>query len=305
MIDVRSDRIIDSALKELICVTEPYFALKNLSTLDDEILHAEFEVENLLTEEETIISASEAGRHLAIVGLMALALKNDVKSKHYYLATNAKMRVTDRREDICFSNDRHGMQLVAEAKVVQLDLCKKMGKVESNVYTKMGNLIFAVEISYQILKEELFQKLFQRNFIAQTDISNIQNPYSKNNTFANLKYKNLVLTGDIGTVQPDQCVGHFNNYPALPIAILASAMISLAGTHLKMMYGLTHVKYTVLKADLSAYRLAFSGEEVRFKSMLIESVNNEYQFIVEAKNAMNAMFAEIGLFLDFKLSEQT
>src|SRR5215207_6645645 len=110
-----------SYLKDLICTSRPYYALRNLQQLTDTILQCEILVENYGHKEDSLISAAEAGRHLAILGSCVLAANNPVGAKHFYLATAASLiRSTDAS---LIDHAQHGkpVRLICRAELIQLD----------------------------------------------------------------------------------------------------------------------------------------------------------------------------------------
>lgn len=78
-----------------IDVTPPYFALQNLSLLSPSssgypAVNDTFRREqNLPPQHTNSFCSSELARHLAILGSIAAAYSNPVKTKHYYLALDA------------------------------------------------------------------------------------------------------------------------------------------------------------------------------------------------------------------------
>ncbi len=289
---------IEFLVRDLICITPPYYALYDLALLQNGILEGICFIENNETDEATIISSSEAGRHLAILGSGLLALENEDKSKHYYLVTHAT--TVYRHKDLTgiqFNQNKAKSKLIGQAKLISLDLKGKTGKVETKLFTEFGRQVFTMEITYQIIKEDIFSRLFQSNYVFAKP-SQINNPYTRQIEIDNLRSRKNNLKGDIGVVQPEQCLGHFENFPALPIAILSSAMINLAGKHLKRILKRQNIRYALSKADLAAFRLAFAGERILLNSNYIDTSEFGIQFVVEATNENGVAIGEIGLFFD-------
>lgn len=289
---------LEAQLTTLICVSKPYYALQDLQQLEDGKLQAEINVQNLTHGETTLISGSEAGRHLAILGSCALALENPIKSKHYYLANQAFISRGKHDEAILTAEPLQAIRLILHAKVVFLDLAKKCAKVDCSIRTPEGELIFHLEVAYQVLKEELFQKLFRKGYIAHYEATPI-NPYTKTVEIEVTSFEDGILSGKLGVISADQCVGHFNHYPALPIAILSGGLSKLAAMHLKIMFKNTGLKYALKRSTLSASRLAFAGEEVFLHSTFIAGTNTgEYTFYAKALNATGEDLGEIEITFD-------
>ncbi len=283
---------LETQVKDLICVTRPYYALKNLQQIGGDILQAEILVENIFSGESTLIFSAEAGRHLAILGSCALALQNPLNTKHYYLANQAYLERAEDVTNILHTGEPQRSRLVLQAKVVYLDLSNKIGKVETKIMTQAGDLIFKLDVSYQVLKADLFQKLFRRNYKEELN-ANPVNPYTQIVDIQNLNYRQNILSGDLGIIQPEQCVGHFDHYPALPIAILCGTLAKLGSLHLKSLLNNDNIKYTTKKVPITANRLAFAGEHVLLHSTFISEENNEYTFYVKATNDKQSDLGDI------------
>ena len=299
MLELEKYKEIDFELRNKICVTKPYFALNNIKNIEDTIFRATVTIENINSEEQTFISAAEAGRHLAILGLTALASENQKLEKHYYLATQALLIRGENSEKIFHFNDRERKLLILEAEVILLDLDKKIGKVKAKIFTEDDELIFSINVTYKIMKEDLFQKIFQSNYI-EINSPEGENPYTKNCKIDNVSYNNTILQGDLGLVSASQCLGHFQNYPALPVAILCSAMSDFAAMHLFRLIKSIE-KYSVFRADMTAYRLAFAGEFIQLNSTFIGVDNLRYQFLIQAVDTKKSVISEMELFLDVDL----
>lgn len=283
---------IETRIKDLICVTKPYFALTNFQQLNDGILQAEVTVENLSSSESTLISGAEAGRHLAILGSCVLALENPLDSKHYYLANKAVLKRAKKVKENTHTANPQPIVLILQAKVVSLQLDQKFGSVEAKILTQNGDLIFTLNVSYQVLKADLFQKLFKRGY-TEIPLTIQENPYTQISNFNDVQYQANILTADIGRICPTKCIGHFDNYPALPIAILCGSLAKLGAMHLKLMLNNDKIVYALREVTMSASRLAFAGEMVYIESNFICEKNGEYTFQVKALDENKKDLGEI------------
>jgi hypothetical protein len=294
--EITKQQHVEVDLKDLICVSAPYLALENIQLLPSGIVQAEVQAENLLSGEATWISAPEAGRHLAILGSCALALQNPQKEKHYYLATHA---LVERAKDLngILGKNRSAAPLLLQAAALHLDLAQKKGKCSTKICTPAGQLIFSIEVSYQVLKGTLFQKLFQKHMIPDLH-TKLPNPYTANPAITELLYVDDRLSANLGVVQASQCIGHFDKYPALPIAILCAGMARLGGMHLQYKLQQPDLQYAVKYADLSAFRLAFAHEEVRIASQFETEKDGEYTVLVTATDAQGLTLSTIRITYD-------
>jgi len=122
-------------IEDKICVRKPYYALEELEVFEGGA-KAEVRIENLESSESTIISMSEAGRHLAILGSYALAGVNDLDEMCYYLTNKAYVLSSD--SVALIAGKRKSTKLYLEAKVISLDLRKKSGSVETRIMDVNG-----------------------------------------------------------------------------------------------------------------------------------------------------------------------
>lgn len=283
-----------SHLKELICTSRPYYALKNLHQLTDTILQCEIAVENNGHKEHALISTAEAGRHLAILGSCVLAANNPVEARHFYLATAASLQ---RSADVAYIDPAQyncPARLICRAELLHLD--KKSGSVATSIYTPDGLTIYELEVEYKVMTSELFGKLFKAVYQPNTDWA--PNPYAAPFPLKDVLYTDREFSASLGVIRKEQCVGHFDYYPALPVAVLSSALMDLAGTHLRHICGDENLKYAAQHATLKADRLAFAGEEVFVKSWLIDEGMGTYTFSATAENAAGNPIGRIEVTFD-------
>jgi hypothetical protein len=278
-----------SYIKDLICTSRPYYALRNLQQLTDTILQCEILVENYGHKEDCLISAAEAGRHLAILGSCVLAANNQVEAKHFYLATAATLV---RSADVALINPaQYGkpVRLICRAELIQVG--KKSGSVATSIYTPDGLTIYELQVEYKVMTAELFAKLFSASRLDNTDWA--PNPYTAPVPLKDLLYTDREFSASLGVIRKEQCVGHFDHYPALPVAVLSSSLMDLAGTHLRHITNNQALRYTPVHVNLQADRLAFAGEEVFIKSWLVEEGIGTYTFLATAENAAGSPIGQL------------
>lgn len=286
---------IQAIIDHNICVTKPYYALQNVHFLSNGLLEAQVIIENRHSGETPPLSASEAGRHLAILGSVALAIENPIPLKHYYLATGAILNRKKESSQIAFFNSNTPLTLQAE--VLEMDISAKKGVVKTQAYTQDGLLIYDLVVSYSILKADLFQKLFRRNCIHSL-LPETHNPYTVNCPLYHITSFGNKLEASLGVIQPSQCVGHFDQYPAMPIAILCSAMLRLGGLNIGEYLGKEDVTYAVRYGDLQANRLAFAGETVHLGSEIMREEEGDYTVLVRAIDEQGNQLARIEVICD-------
>lgn len=289
----KQDLRIETAINELICVSKPYYALQDVEYLGTGKVRAKVVVENPHTGELTPISASEAGRHAAILGSLALALHNPESVKHYYLAAHA---VLNRLHPVA-SSVPSTSTVIIEAEVLQLDLAAKQGKVQTTLYTAAGLPLLSLEVSYHVFKKDLFAKLFRRYHQDDTPAKD-QNPYTQNTPLFDVTLTENQLTASLGIIQTAQCLGHFDHYPALPVAILCNAMIRHGGLHVGRLTFGEGISYAVRSAVLTANSLAFAGQEVLLNSTVLHVDTDEFRLLVRATDRAGRTISTIDLVYD-------
>ncbi|OJT18171.1 hypothetical protein BO221_42570 [Archangium sp. Cb G35] len=79
-------------LFELIGESAPYVTVYDVA-VDNGVVYSKFKPEQRRYAETTLMSCSEGFRTLAVHGVLACAVANPIKSRHYYLATKADLQV--------------------------------------------------------------------------------------------------------------------------------------------------------------------------------------------------------------------
>ncbi len=278
-----------------IDVDKPYYALQGLCETGSGEVYAEIDVERLEYDEISPISLAEAGRHLAILGSCALSLINKNKSKHYYLASNASILLHSSK--ISPFKGQQQRKLKCFAKAVHLDDKTRTGSVSSRIYTENEQLIFTLDLTYFILREILFKKMFrQQQTKLLPDNFIVDNPYKFPVTLKQINITENRLTCTLGKIETYQCIGHFPGYPALPVSILTSALLDSVGIFLKSQYP-EYWKIRIDQFNVMAKKLAFAGEKVNIETNLLEHSGKSYHFschaIDEDKNLICKIFTSI------------
>lgn len=252
--------ILTSNVTEIIgniSVKPPYFSFENISIDDGGFLNARFSPELAHPYEKSPICMSEVGRHMAILGSLALSSSNPLKEQHYYLANHAL--VTRNISDETETQPLYG-------KVTDVSVSKRKGAIHSELCNEGNDILYTVDVDYTVIHHTSFERLFADKYFHDNAHYEV-NPYTLNIEFEDIEYYENSCKTTLGKVLPFYCLGHFENYPALPVARLANALLNLAGAHMNHIKKSTN-KYIVMKADISANTLAFVGEEVDLISEL-------------------------------------
>lgn len=269
-------------VKKLIEVKRPYYSLNKIK-LDTDVVSASVKSEQPMENEIGGIAAAEVGRHLAILGSCALAATNSDKRKHYYLAHRASLRRIVFPENIIDSTYK------VDSRARYLD--KRKGVAHSRLF--MDDIhVFDLEVEYHVIKEKIFNKLYKEKYL-EYDAS-ITNPYAEEFQLIQLNCQANQLSARLAPLSPQQCSGHFETYPCLPVAVLMHALSRSAGRLLGNKLG-HHITYIVESADICADNLAFYDDLIYVNATFIEEIDGAYFFSCEANDGQNKCFGNMDL----------
>lgn len=273
---------LEQRIDRNIMVKSPYNILYDLVKTSDVSVSCKVKNEFSLANEDGPISASEAGRHLAILGSIALSLTRDVP--HYYLAVEAEIT----RSSL---NSEPSHTLYLEANISNQN--ERKGYTYGRLYNDAKTLIYEIKVTYKILSVPLFSKLF-KTFHSPMDFKPSQQSYAVRKQLSNITIDNANILADYGTVLSEDCNGHFENYPALPVAIICGAFTELG---LALFFNNPDNKYEkaiATHARISASRLVFADEALSFKGVIQEttpqSITVYFEGIVAHKKVADATF---------------
>lgn len=243
-------------LRRLVMVAPPYNCLYNYEMLKDGGMKARVKNEFIHADEGGPISAAEVGRHVAILGSIALAKAMENSEPMYYLAVKAGLNRSNAK--IYKSN-------FLEIKVKIIDFNNRKGSIAGIVRDDHAQLVYVVDVEYQILAIPLFEKLFsahKNTFVSEGR----DNPYLSRKKLSNIVIEHGIAKADYGLVSSKDCAGHFTEFQALPVAVIGNLYSSLGIEMYKRESGNIFQKFTVESARINAFRLAFSGEYVSIRA---------------------------------------
>lgn len=231
-------------LASRICVRRPYYALTDVALAGLE-LHATTVAESPAHTEIGPMPAAELGRHAAIVGLTLAACHQTDDRRRYYLARRAECSY--------FPNQvPYGAPVRFVGRLLELDKRTTRSKVTAEAD---GAAVAAFEIDYTVLTEPAFERLFRI--------------YSQPTPAATSPYGALLTTDwtrdgsgveqVVDRLPVEACVGHFEGYPALPVAVLMGQLSYLAGR-------LHGGSYRVVRGEVEASDLVWAGERAVFRA---------------------------------------
>jgi hypothetical protein len=282
-ISVQENEEIIQALA-LIAVYSPYMALHSVYKQGNS-LFATFPSEAYPENEISPITITEVGRHMAILGSLAIALENPVKEVHYYLALHAGVI----RHSYVESFEK---ELVGKVEVTKFN--RREATISGDVFNQNGECIFSIVVDYSTIHYRTFERLFKEHYTPEVTVY-AENPYAKGIELYDLVISEDECTASLGIVDESICPGHFHHYPALPVARLGNAFCKLASIHYNFLTGRGALqKHTFRSVEMTACFLAFEGEEVFIKSQVTQrDTKNGYAFTTTAFTRETKKIAEL------------
>lgn len=237
----------------LIDINPPYFAFEEI-TQENDFLFANVPVQQPLGNEVGPISAAEASRHLAILGVCACALANPVQKRHYYLAYKG---IYERIET--HSGESSSKPLTGKAQCISVD--RKKAEAITEIMDQNGDTIIRLHVFYHVILDTTFERLYKDHYVAAPDFKYV-NPYKIKHPFKNEHFDASLMTASMGAVPEFMCAGHFPHYPALPVAILVYNLFDMASRLTAHMENEPKTKTLIRQYEINADNLAFAGDSV-------------------------------------------
>ncbi|MCU4157464.1 hypothetical protein J1N10_15915 [Carboxylicivirga sp. A043] len=249
-------------LNQLIEVTYPYNSLKDIRTQGTTVT-ASFEQELFDASQVEGITLAEAGRHIAILGSLAVANINPVKNKHFYLASKATLKRVHSRP--CTSTSYRGIMNA-------IDFNKKCGMAEGAIHDSEGKILYTAEVQYSVLTVQLFERFF-RKYKSTEFRANGFSPYGDVVKLYDMNLCVETSSASLGEVKPEWCVGHFDEYPALPVAQISQGLMNLAAAQNRLIKNKDN-QFCIKEVNMDAESFIFAGQNLSFKSEY--DTNNDY-----------------------------
>ena len=255
-----------------ICVSPPYYALEDL--IHDGNLQARVSASQPQTQEVGPMRASEISRHAAIAGLVCTAMNQESSERHYYLATNAHYRG--------FKNDApYGSDVWLEA-----DASHSKRNAKASIELRAGTPLAKLDVTYSVLKARLFDKLFaayRRDTPSSASLELLPS--------GDLTGGPDWLERHLNVLPAECCAGHFDNYPALPVALLVAEVSRLSELVLD-------TNTFIHEAKVRADQLCWAGNPITFRverrgsegrlhhfygeATSVNGIGTQLEFVVEA-----------------------
>lgn len=242
-----------------ICVRPPYFDLRELS-LEGTRLRATCVAEAPTFGERGPIAAADLGRHAAIAGLAHAALEARDDARRYYLARQA--------ECVYVRNDApYGSPVVLRSELVELQKRNVRARVAAEA---AGSPLATIVVDYAILTEGAFERLFRQR---SRQTPPVPSPYGRL-----VAAEHQVGEGwaecTVADLPVGACAGHFEGYPAMPVAVLMGQLSYLAG---RVASG-DRTPYRVVRGLIDADDLVWAGETARFRAERVGDEDGAQRF---------------------------
>lgn len=231
-----------------ICVRSPYFALRD-AVREGRFLHATAVAESPPFLERGPMPAAEVGRHAAIAGLLHAALEQRDDARRYYLARAATCVYVP-------NGSPYGAPVALRTEVLDLD--RRAAHVRTEARTEDGPFA-QIELSYAILTEAAFERLF-RHRAQPTPPS--PSPFGRLLT-EGYEHHGDAVSQNVPAIPIAACTGHFDGFPAMPVAVLMGQLAFLAGRLFDDDHG-APAPFRVTRGEIAADDLAWAGEPARF-----------------------------------------
>ena len=238
-----------------IAVRRPYFAFDKLKLTPEGDMCAPIKAEQPMGCERGVMAAAEIGRHLAILGSCAAAQRNQKNGQHYYLAWSAHLRqLADPGIELPRTD------LIGRARAEFTD--KRVAKAETYlIHEPTGQKLHQLIVEYKVLPKKTFERTFSDRRAVTPDVA--YNPYETSHlALGDVFVLDDLLSANLQTLDATACAGHFPDYPALPVAILAHILISAAGKLFANVIGIEDAPYTVVDAQVKSEHLAFTDDKL-------------------------------------------
>ncbi len=224
-----------------ICVRPPYYALEGAEVTSDGFSASAIE-DGPGGAEIGPMTAANLSRHGAIAGLCAAALAQSDGDRRYYLAREAWF-------EGFASLKPHGARVTFHASLTALEKREARAVITAEAD---GDPIMRLEVAYTVLPEVVFARLFSGRRV-ETPVLAGRLPEGR------VHREGEALVRDLEAVPLGACAGHFEGYPALPVAVLMGQLADLAGRALG-----EGEAYRVARGHVTAQDFCWALEPVRF-----------------------------------------
>ena len=263
-----------------IAVQAPYFAFDELARHDDGAVRGVFTSEQQIGYERGPVVTAEVGRHLAILGSCAAVAGRDIQ-RTYYLATHARYSMINE-----IKHRGIGQTFSATAEVLSLN--KRALQAQAIISAEVPFAYLTCE--YQALPESVFMRLFQ-DYRREPGSPPLASPYREPIHLKFEEPQGMQLTAHSEGLSPTRCAGHFPQFPAWPVAIMAETAAQVTARLLHHIVG-KEVRYSVLRVELSALKLVSASQPLEFQVNCLSASRalSHYTFSAQAMQGSEVAF---------------
>jgi acyl transferase domain-containing protein/acyl carrier protein len=247
-------RPLQERLLAQICVQPPYFALEDL-VARGEWVHARARAVPSRASEAGLVSCAEAARHLAIAGSCAVSLASPIAGRVYYPVWKASYDVAWRAAAL---RPAPLETLLLSARCLDFDEKASLARAETRLCDERGEVLQTLLVDYHVIPERHFRELFAGQARPTAEATS-PDPYASwlplpGAPIETARGSRLTL----GTVVPEQCLGHFVGYPALPVSIMTRYAVDLVAEARKVRSAAEAIHVT--SGDVETKAFVFAGQ---------------------------------------------
>lgn len=271
-------------IRDKIMVKEPYFALHNAHVDQNGKAYAEVKNEYLYTHEGGPVGPGEFGRHLAILGSLALAQMYDYSQPHFFLSSFAEI---NRCHNEMYDDD----QLFFYCEPVTYE--KRKGEVYGHATDSQGNAIYFGKIQYVPVSRQVFHKLHGYYRVPGFDTNYLIHPYKYRKDLMHKTFIGGKASAIYGIVNKEECVGHFEDYPCLPVAVIGNLLTSLGMDLFLNTTSDEYDKAIVTSLKINATKMIFHGSFLIIDAYIKEKISPGYMTIYARADVDNQIVSDI------------
>ncbi len=253
-------------LLERICVQRPYFALESIRREGD-FLTALVHPVAPLTAEASAVALAEAARHASILGSCAARLADERDGRIYYPVRGARLVRASSKSLTPAST------VSVRAKLLHQDPKASTAVVEASLWSTEGDELSCFETTLHVIPEGDFQSLFASHH-RKTDDPGLRDPYREWQALPSFTLANDAARLELGPVLSDHCLGHFVDYPAYPVSIMARDATRVLTECVRQRRNLSDVRVQVVGGEAKTSRFAFAGESLALDARRVEGEGN-------------------------------
>lgn len=246
-----------------ICVSRPYFALTELASPEPGVVTAVAPVEMSRGQQALPLAVAEAGRHLAIQGLCAVATLREDGERAYSLARSAVAT---------FAEPGLWPARMASARVEAAGefLSRRRAAADTHLLGPDGQTCVSMRVEYDVLPERLFHRLFGAPSVSipaarsGADSVGHRSPYVRPLALDAITRDGRDVVAET-YVSPQSCAGHFDGNPFLPVAIACAALSTVTDLVVGDLTGSERTQWVARSLSVQADGMVPAGQTATFR----------------------------------------